>query len=183
MKKAILTIAVLTLSTAVFSQVNLKIGHINSQELLMAMPENDSAQVKIGKLGNEMQSQFQEMQNEYNNKYQDFAAKRATYSDAILKTKNAELQDLAQRIQDFQQTADQDMQKQRAAIYKPVIDKANKAIAEVAKENGYTYILDVAQGSVIYVDENAPDILPLVKKKLGLADKSSPSDPAPSTVK
>jgi len=183
MKKVFLTIAVLTFSTSLFSQVNLKIGHINSQELLMAMPENDSAQVKMGKLANEMQNQFQEMQNEYNNKYQDFINKRATYSELIQKTKNAELQDLAQRIQDFQQTADQDLQKQRANIYKPVIDKANKAIADVAKENGFTYILDLAQGGVIYVDENSMDILPLVKQKLGLPDKPASTKAIPPTGK
>lgn len=183
MRKVLLTITALTFSTLLFSQVNLKIGHINSQELLMAMPENDSAQVKIGKLANEMQNQFQEMQNEYNSKYQDFIGKRDTYSDLIKQTKNSELQNLAQRIQDFQQTAEQDMQKQRANIYKPVIDKANKAIAEVAKENGFTYIIDLAQGSFIYVDDTAPDILPLVKQKLGLPDKVTPSKSTPPSGK
>jgi outer membrane protein len=60
-------------------------------------------------------------------------------------------------------------------IYKPILEKANKAIAEVAKENGFTYILDLAQGGVIFYSETSTDILPLTKQKLGLSNKPGPS--------
>jgi len=111
------------------------------------------------------------MQNEYGNKYKDFMSKRDSYSELIRQTKSSELQEIEQRIQQFQQTAEQELQSQRVNLYKPVLDKANKAIAEVAKSNGFTYILDLAQGSVIYYDETSTDISPLVKQKLGLPDK------------
>ncbi len=48
------------------------------------------------------------------------------------------------------------------------LDKANKAIAEIAKANGFTYILDLSAGTVIFHSDNSTDILPLVKQKLGL---------------
>ena len=183
MKKVFLTIAVLAFTTVAFAQTSLKIGHINSQDLIQAMPENDSAQVKIEKVAKDLQDQFQTMQNEYGNKYKDFVSKRDSYSELIRQTKSSELQEIEQRIQQFQQTAEQELQSQRVNLYKPVLDKANKAIAEVAKSNGFTYILDLSQGSVIYYDETSTDISPLVKQKLGLPDKPKSTATNPSIKK
>jgi outer membrane protein len=174
MKKVFLTILAVAFVTTIFAQGSIKLGHINSQELLQAMPESDSAQLKLEKASKELQDQLQAMQVELNNKYQDYVAKRDTYSDLIKQTKESELQEMQQRIQQFQSTAEQDIQKKRVDIFKPVLDKANKAIAEVAKENGYTYILDLTQGSVIYHSETSSDILPMVKLKLGL-NKTTPA--------
>lgn len=172
MTKGLLIIIILASAITTFAQVSLKIGHINSQELLLAMPENDSALLKLGKASKDLQDQYQVMQAEYNSKIQDFITKRDSYSELIKQTKNSELQSMEQRIQQFQQNAEQDIQIKRVDIYKPILDKANEAISEVAKENGFTYILDLAQGTVIYRAETSMDIFPLVKQKLGLPDKS-----------
>lgn len=168
MKKLILSIFAFTFSFSLLAQSGLKIGHVNSQELLQAMPESDSAQMKLERTAKELQGQLESMQVELNNKYQDYVSKKDTYSELIRQTKETELQEMQQRIQQFQQTAEQDMQKQRTDIFKPVLDKANKAISDVAKENGFTYILDLSVGTVIYHADNSFDILPLVKQKLGL---------------
>jgi outer membrane protein len=168
MKKFILILASALFASCLFAQTGLKLGHINSQELLAAMPESDSAQVKLEKAAKELQNQIELMQVEFNTKYQDYVSKQATYSELIRQTKETELQEMNQRIQSFQQQAEQDMQKQRTDIFKPVLDKANKAISDVAKENNFTYILDLTAGTVIYHSENSIDILPLVKQKLGL---------------
>jgi outer membrane protein len=168
MKKIFLSIFVITFTIAAFSQAGLKIGHINSQELLQAMPENDSAQVKLEKAAKEAQSQLETMNVELNSKYQDYVSKRDTYSDLIKQTKETELQQMNQRIQQFQTTAEQDLQKQRTEIYKPILDKANNAIIEVENANGFTYILYISGGVVLYHADNSIDILPLVKQKLGL---------------
>ncbi|HEY9124253.1 MAG TPA: OmpH family outer membrane protein [Bacteroidales bacterium] len=166
-KYLVILFAAAFISTA-GAQTAIKLGHINSQELIEAMPESDSAQKKIEKLTKDLQSQLETMQVELNNKYQDYLSKRDTYSDLIKQTKENELQELNQRIQTFSQNAEQDLQKQRSGLYKPILDKANKAIADVSKENGFTYIFDLAGGLIIYHAENSTDILPLVKAKLGL---------------
>ncbi len=171
MKKIFVPIFVFVLSTSIYAQAGLKLGHINSQELLQAMPESDSAQAKLEKATKELQDQLEAMQVEFNKKYQDYVSKKDTYSDLIKQTKETDLQQMNQRIQQFQTNADQDLQKQRTEIFKPILDKANKAISEVAKENGFTYIFDISTGSVIFHSDNSLDILPLVKQKLKLKSK------------
>jgi len=59
------------------------------------------------------------------------------------------------------------LQKKEQSLLQPIIDKAKNAINEVAKEGSFTYILDSSVGVVLYSVES-DDILPLVKKKLGL---------------
>jgi len=60
------------------------------------------------------------------------------------------------------------MGQKESQLLQPIIEKADKAIKEVGKENGYTYIFDLSRGSVVYFSEVSEDVLPLVKKKLGI---------------
>ena len=59
------------------------------------------------------------------------------------------------------------LQEKEKELLQPIIDRAKQAIAEVAKENGYTYIFDTSAGTLLY-QQDSDDILALVKKKLGL---------------
>ncbi len=168
--KGIMIVA-LFLSAASISAQNLKFGHINSQELLMAMPERDSAEAKLKKYGKDLQEQIETLQVEFNKKYQDYLQKKATFTDAIREMKEKELSDLQQRSQEFEQTAQQDYQKQQADLMKPIVDKANAAISKVAKANGFIYVFDVSTGAVAYFSDQSVDVLPLVKKEMGIVKK------------
>ncbi len=149
-----------------------KIGHINSQELLAAMPETDSAQKQLGTWAKDNELVLEEMTVEFNKKYEEYVKRMEDtanpMSDLIRAAKEAELQELQQRIQAFQQQAEQDLERQKMQLFQPIQEKAIKAVNEVASENGFTYILDAGMGVVVYSAPDAQDILPLVKAKLGL---------------
>jgi outer membrane protein len=151
-------------------QNTLKIGHINSGLVFAAMPESDSAQKKLERSAKQMQATLEQLQVEFNKKYEEYTklANDATTSALIIKTKEEELQSLQQRIQTFQQQAEQDMASQRTELFKPIQDKAIKAVNDVAEENGFTYVFDTAGGALVYTSPDSQDILPLVKAKLGL---------------
>jgi outer membrane protein len=155
-------------STSLQAQPKLRFGHINSQELLAAMPERDSAQLVLERYVKQLQNQLQSMQDEYQTKVQDYLKNQATYSDLIKQTKEQELNTMNENIQAFQTNAQQDMQQRESQLIQPIIDKADKAVKEVGKENGFTYIFDLSRGSVIYYSEISEDVTPLVKKKLGI---------------
>jgi outer membrane protein len=156
----------LTLSMG-YSQVNAKLGYIDSNALLDLMPQKDSIQAALQAYGKSLENQLQTMYAEYQTKVQDYQANKNTMSDIIRQTKEKELADLETRIQTFQDQADTDLQKKQVEMLQPLLDKAKKAIEEVAKENGYTYIFDVGTGAFLYY-EKGDNILPLVKIKLGL---------------
>lgn len=158
----------LTMLTGNVVAQTLKLGHINSQELLAAMPDSDSAKVKIESEAKQLEDQLELMQVEYNKKLEQYVKEKATYSPLILQTKESELNDLQQRIQAFQQTAQQEIQRKQQEIFQPVLDKANKAIEQVGRENGFTYIFDTSTGVLLFEADNATNVLPLVKAKLNL---------------
>jgi outer membrane protein len=117
-----------------------------------------------------MQTTLEQLQVEFNKKYEDYnkLTQEPTSSELILKTKEDELRSLQERIQTFQQQAEQDLGNQRTTLFKPIQDKAVKAVNDVAAENGFTYIFDTAGGALVYTSPDSQDILALVKAKLGL---------------
>jgi outer membrane protein len=168
MKNIVKIVAVLLLMLASASTYSQKFAHINSSELLAAMPESDSAQSRIEKLAANYEQQLEEMQVELNKKYDDYLANRDTYTDLIRQTKESEISDLQERIQQFQTVASQELQNKRTELLKPILDKANAAIKSVAESNNFIYVFDISQGNPIYFSDQSVDILPLVKEKLGL---------------
>ncbi len=165
--KLVVIILFLFSGTAVNAQ-NFKFGHINSAELLSLMPERDSAQAKIQQYAKDLEGELEIMNVEYNNKLNDYIEKQDILTPLVKQTKEQELSEFQSRIQDFTNNAQQDLQQQEAQMIQPIIQKAEKAIKDVAKENGFTYIFDLSRGAVIYFSEQSEDILPLVLKKLGL---------------
>ena len=144
-----------------------KFGYINPMELISVMPETDSARVQLEKFAKELDSQLETVQVEFNNKLQEYQKAESTMTDAVRQLKEKELTDLQNRIREFQQVAQQDIQKKQAELMEPIEKKANEAIQEVAKAGGYAVILET--GIMIYFDEaQVKDISAEVKTKLGI---------------
>ena len=150
-----------------FAQTNAKLGYINSAELMQMMPGMDTVESKIKAHQETLEQTMQMMMQEYQTKGQEYQANINTMSQIIRQSKESEISDLQQRIQQFQQTAERDIQLKRAELFNPVIESAQNAIAEVAKENGYTYIFDISTGALAFY-ENGDNVLELVKAKLGI---------------
>jgi outer membrane protein len=166
--KRILTLTLLALLAGTGSIFAQKIGHINSNDLLLAMPERATIETEIQNHAKQLETQLLTMQRELETKYQDFQGKEALMTESIREDKIKELTSLEQRLKDFQESAQADLQKKEQSLTEPLITKAKNAIESVGKENGFTYILDSGIGFILYTDPNAEDIMPLVKAKLGL---------------
>lgn len=167
--KKLLALAIFTAAIHAGSLFAQKIGHINSNDLLMAMPERAQIETEIQKHAKQLETQLQTMQKELESKFQEFQAKETLMTESIREDKIQELNGLEQRLKDFQKNAQNELQKKEQEMTEPLINKAKQAIEDVGKENGYTYILDSGIGFILYMDETtAEDVMPLVKAKLGL---------------
>jgi outer membrane protein len=147
-----------------------KIGYINTDELIGVMPEAEKADAELKEYQASLAQQGQDMMNELNNKDSLFVRDSAKLSPSMREIKRNELISLYQRVQNWNQQA-QDMYQQEAQKkIAPLRTKAMDAIKLVAKENGYSYILDF--NSVI-VGPPEDDVLELVKTKLGIKNSDS----------
>ena len=155
------------LSGSAIGQSKMKFGHIDSQLLLEAMPEKATADKTLETFAMQLEKQLQAMSTEWESKVKDYRENEAVMSDIIAETKAEEIQNLEQRIQAFQQNAQQRLAKEEGTVYQPILDKAKASIEKVAEENGYSYVFDTSSGSLLYQPES-DDILPLVKTDLGI---------------
>jgi len=172
MKRLSLTVGVLLALMFVSfnsnSQSRAKLGYIDSQKLLSMMPEKAKAQKELQDYAKSLEDQLASMNSELQQKYNEYISKKDSLPDFLKQTKEKEIQDLQTRIQNFQTSAQQEIQKKEQELLQPIIDKARNAIKKVAKNKGYTYIFDVSTGAFLYWPENSDDILPYVKKELGI---------------
>lgn len=162
MKKTFLMLA-LVLPMAVAAQ---KLGHINTQELFSQMPELTQVRQEIEKLSSQYEDQIANMNEEYQKKIVDYQQTESTLADAVKQIRQQEIAEMEQRIQLFYQTAQQDIQKKQQELVAPIHEKMTKAIQEVGKENGFTYIFDSV--ATVYIAPDAIDVMPQVRQKLGI---------------
>ena len=144
-------------------------GYTNTQEIISQMPEMQEANSQIEVLKNMFSKKGQEMVQSLRTKYQDLQKKQASgeIAPATLEKEGAALKAEEEKIVEFEQTSQQKIYEKSEELMRPIQDKVNKAIKDVAAEHGYLYIFDTAQGIVIYADP-ASDVTKLIKGKLGI---------------
>jgi outer membrane protein len=145
----------------------LKLGHIDRQQLMLMLPERKDAETKMQAFAKTLDERLKAMGGEYQAKVADAQSRAETMTQTEKEIALREIGDLEQRIQAAQEKAQEDLAKQEEELLKPMVDRTNAAIADVAAANGYTYVFDVSTGVVLY-HASGDDILPLVKTKLGI---------------
>ncbi len=167
MKKLIL-ISLLSIFAFGIQAQTIKLGHINTQELMSKLPQRLKAEEEINKHAAQLEQFQKSIQDELTKKYEQYLTERETYTDLVKATKEKELQDLQQRLETYNKTAQQDLMQKENELFKPIIDAVTAAIQEVGKENGFLYIFDTATGNVLFQSTESVDVAPLVRKKMGL---------------
>ena len=165
MKKIIIAVLAIVLTHTAIAQQ--KIGYLNSTEILQAMPEYKTMSEAIEKKKGEYSKMMEDMYAEYDKKTKELQG-NPNMDKPTQELKMQELKDLEKRMNDFQQKAQTDLQAYAADISKPLQAKYQAAVKEIAKEQGFSYVLDLAANQVVYYPETPGfDLSPAVKSKLG----------------
>lgn len=167
MFKKIALVLLFALPISLMAQ-DVKLGHVNSQEILTLMPERADIEKKINELQSQWEKELVKMRELYNSTIKEYQEKQATMPESIKQARQSEIADQEQRITTFQQQAYTDLQKKQQEFFAPVVEKVKKAITEVGTEGNYLYVFDMSTQNIIYQSPKANDLTPLVKKKLGL---------------
>src|SRR5690606_18575725 len=109
--KTLLFAGLLFIGATSFSNAQSKIAHINTQELIKAMPAMKSAQTELEKLQKTYEAEIQSQATELQNKMKQYQAEVETKTDEENAKRSQEVQGMQQGIREFQATAQQDLQK------------------------------------------------------------------------
>ncbi len=153
-------------STMVSAQ---KIGYVNSVTLLQDIPEVKQANANLEALQTQLQKKGEGMVQEFQKKYTELQRKeqQGELSPKQLEEEGKKLSDEQAKIGQYEQEMQSQLAEKQKTLLQPILDDVSAKIAEVAKENGFTYIIDDSAGLLLYKDESF-DVTALVRKKLGL---------------
>ena len=161
-----LIVAFLMALPMTFSYAQSKVAHIDTQKLIGEMPEVIAAQKQLEQLEKTYTSEIENTYKEFQTKAQSYSADAANQTDVTNQARQKELETMQQNINQYRETAAQDLQKKQVEMMRPLYDKARAAIEKVAAAQGFDYVLDAtAGGSVIMA--KGKDLMADVKAELG----------------
>ncbi len=163
-KKIFLSI-VFALPLSLFAQ---KFGVVDVEQVITNMPEYAQVQTQMNEASEKFQAEFDKLQEEMNKKYTEFQSldQDATTPQSIKERRIQEIQELDQKIQQFRNTATQDLQRQQQQLMAPVEQKLQDAIKSIGQEGSYTFIFQ--KGLSLYEGSTVVDVTSDVKAKLGI---------------
>lgn len=165
MMKQIKTFLIAAIALLGFQTVNAqaKTAHVDVNDLMTKMPAVLDAQNQLKKLSDTYTAEYKTMVEEYQGKLKKYDTEASTVTDAVNQTRQQEVQDMAKRISDYQETAQKDLQKKESDLMKPITDKVKASIQKVGKAKGYQYVINASD--LLLAD--GPDLTADVKKDLG----------------
>lgn len=164
--KTLLIAATLFFGATAFMSAQSKVAHINTQELIEAMPEMKAAQAELEKLAKTYENEIRGMATELENKAKQYDAEKTTKTQEENTTRMQEVATMEQSIRQYQVNAQQDLAKKEQEMLKPILEKAKAAVIKVAKAQGFDYVLDSTAGQGVILADGT-DLLAAVKQELG----------------
>jgi len=143
MKRSILLVLVLMVSGLVLAQT--KIGHINSEQIMQALPEAQDAQKSLDNMVTAWEGELQKMQSDWKKKFDEYDKKKLILTDQARADQEKELRDLEQGIADYRNRKfgqNGELFQKQSEVMKPIQNKMFKILEDIAKEDGYDYVFD-----------------------------------------
>ena len=145
-----------------------KFGHVNTQEIIQAMPEYTAAKTEIDKLQEQYEADLKSMQDELQKKAEAFDKEQASLPDNIKQRRQTELQEMYQKIQQSYQDNQQALQKASQEKMQAITAKVLDAIKSVGQTGQFVIINEINAGIPYISTTLSTDVTAQVKAKLGL---------------
>ena len=166
-KSAFFTICLILSINTLSAQI--KFGHVNTSEIIQSMPDYTKAQEDVNKLQEQYEADLKNMQEELQKKEIEYNKLPADTPDNIKQKKEKELLDMQERLNQTYQDSQQALQKAATEKMQAISNRVLDAVNQVGKEQGYIYIVDTKNKSILYYSTVlSTDVTVLVKTKLGL---------------
>jgi len=186
MRKFVLLLALGMGALTTFAQTApVKIGTADVDYIFSQMPESKAIDAELKSTQTQLKNQIDTKYQEFQKKVQDYQANLNTMLEAVRQNTERELQQMQQNLEKLQADAQTTIETKRTQLMDPVYKKVGKGIEEVAKENGFTFVLNQQIGGldvILYGDEKM-DVSDMVLKKLSVTPKPAAAATQPPAPK
>ncbi len=181
MKNSLFGIGVLALAALFLfanpSAAQIKIGYVDSQKIMESYKEAQDAQKQLAEVIKGWEDEARNMQRELQTKQEELESQALLLSDEKRKEKEADLQNLYLRFQQFQQEKfgqQGEAYKRQNDLMKPIIEKVQGVIRKLGAAEKYDYIFDTVAGNIVYAGTGQPDLTAKVVEELNKTVAAAP---------
>lgn len=167
-KKILLAVALALPMFGASAQSTLKLGLVDTNAIIQAMPETTEAQTKLQEAGKKYDEEYNRLGEEMKRLYDEINNMKEDVLPAIRERKIRDFQDYQSKVQAFEQNAQQDLAKMQQELLAPIQLKVKSAIESVGQEGKFSLVQDYNPQLTFYFAEPVIDITPMVKAKLGI---------------
>jgi outer membrane protein len=144
-----------------------KVGYIDLQQLISAMPESSAASAQIESLTKSQNGQATALGAQLEAKSKALQKDLSPLDGPSRLAKEAEIQSIVKQLLETQMSTQLTLQARTTDLRTQAIEKVKQAISQVATEGGYTLVIQVSQSDVLFSNQK-DNLLPAVKAKLGI---------------
>ena len=166
MIKKLLLAAALVLPMFASAQT-LKVAIVDVDEVVQKMPDYAEAQTKYVETSKRYEDEFSKLRDEMNRRYEELQKMPEDELPTIKERKVKDFQEYQMKIQQFEESATQELAKVQQDLLAPIYQKVNNAVQSVGQEGGYSLIEAKVQ-TILYYAAPVDDITNQVKAKLGI---------------
>jgi len=165
----------LTITSLVWADI--KIGYIDSNEIMTKFEEVRQVQVDLEKEQRRLQAEMESRIMQLDSLKQEYDRQRLLMSDSRRQEKEQDIVRREQEVQRFQMDKfgpEGEIYRTQNQLLKPVLAKIDEAIQSVGKKQQYDYIFDAVGGAIVYaLDANnlTEDVLEELSKSTGSETK------------
>jgi len=167
-KKILLAVALMLPMLGASAQTSVKLGLVDTNAIIQAMPDTQEAQKKVADASKKYEEEYARLGEEMKRMYDELANMDQNELAAIRERKTKEFQDYQVKVQNFEQSAQQDLQRMQQELLAPIFQKIKDAVESVGKEGGYGMIQDYNPQQTLYFAAPVVDVTSQVKSKLGI---------------
>ena len=163
----------------------LKVGYINSQQILQSAPGRVEADAQIDKELSGFRAQVKRMGDSLNAMVAEFRKAEATLSPTAKETRMRSIQQKEEEYQQRTEQLQQQAQQRQMELIKPITDQVQQVLQAIRQEEGYALIFDVGNGAgVVVAADTTLDLTQRVLTRLQTVAKAAPAGtgtrPAPA---
>ena len=161
----------------------LKVGYINSAQILQSAPGRAEVDAQIEKELNGFRAQVKRMGDSLNAMVADFRKAEATLSPAAKETRMRAIQQKEEEYEGRTQQLQQQAQQKQMELIRPITEQVQKVIADLRTEENYALIFDVGNGAgVVVAADTTLDLTPKVLARLQSVAKATPASTRPAAA-
>ena len=136
-----------------FATAEIKIGYVDSNEIMSNFEEVRQVQVDLEKEQRRLESEFNSLVAQLDSLKQDYERQRLLMSETRRQEKENEIINMKKMVEEFQLKKfgpEGEIYRKQNELLKPVLKKIDDAIQKVGSEQGYDFILDAMSGALLY---------------------------------